>query len=458
MGAVVDVPGAPASGASGPPEDAEDPAPRRSTRALETVVALVVIAVLFWVVMTRVVLVPPEVRDAPVQEFGALPVQTRVLAAGIDLAGLEVTGTLAARQRVVIAAERGGRVVRVAPDWRPGRQVRAGEELFAVDAGPAELAVATAQARVAEAQAALELARVDVTVSADALPLLEEAAVTATRVRERLGRLLETGEASPSMVDEALAQEIQAKLGLQGGQGQRDRAVAAVLAAEGALASASAGLAEARDGLARHAFHAPFAGELAGSGPPLGSLRVPGNPLDTLTDPAHLALAAWIHESDLARALPGADVHVELPARPGLVLKGTLVGRAPEADPLTRNVALEIGFDPGDVAAADLPAGIFARGVVAAPNGGRLPAALWLHRSELVWARGTPLAFVARTGADGALVAHPIPLQLGLEVGEGYVVGSGLAAGDRLITAPLDRLATEGPSPVALAPAVDAGG
>ena len=56
-----------------------------------------------------------------------------------------------------------------------------------------------------------------------------------------------------------------------------------------------------------------------------------------------------------------------------------------------------------------------------------------------MWEEGAAWAYVLVT-RDDVRVAEARRLRLDLEAGEGFTVGAGLAAGDRLITAPLDRV------------------
>lgn len=415
----------------------------QASRKLETTIALVVIVALFGLLMKTVILVEDPVREAPPRTFGALPVDVRALApSGVD-EGVELTGTLVARRQVALAAETGGRVVRVFADWRPGRRVAAGEELFALDGVPAELARAAAAAQLAEAEARATAAAVDAQAAKDAVPHLEAAFEVATRLRQRLEKLLATGETSASMVDDALVGERQAAIALQAGRSRVEQAGAASGAAQATVETARAALAQAEDAVGRLAFRAPFAGELTGYGPARGDLLLPGGVVGTLVDPGSLVLVAQVHESRLARVAPGAEVAVTLPAFPGFRSAGRVAGRAPSADVLTRNVALDIEVETWP---AQVTAGLFARARVA---GGPLPAGtVRIGRDEVVWAGGAALAFVVNAAGDEAL---PTALIEPLEVGEDFVVGAPFTVGQRLVTRPLDRMATERPTAIVLA-------
>ena len=417
-------------------------------RSLETVVALAVIALLFFTLWVRVISVVEEPRPAPPMDLGAVPVTLRDLAAEPIELTLDLRGTLAPVRRAAVAVETPGRLVEVAPGWRAGRAVEAGELLARVDALPAELAWETARAARDQATALRDAAEVDAAQAAEALPILEEALAVAGRERARVEELAVTGEASDALVDQALGAELAARSAAQSGRAAVARTAAAALAAEASLAAAEASLRQAADRKGRHDVTAPFAGVLSATGPEVGDLAASGMPLGEVLDTSTLVLLAQVHESDLAGLAPGLDVAVTLPSRPGLELAGTIARLAPAADPLTRSLAVEVELDN---TATALPAGLYAEGRVVQ---GRLDDALWIDRAELRWEAGLPLAFVATgVGAPpGGLVAEPRALTLGPPHGEGFLVTAGLAGGERLIVEPLDRMEVDPSAPTEVRP------
>ncbi len=68
---------------------------------------------------------------------------------------LRLTGTVEAAAQVDLAPQVGGRIVEVAPSARPGARFEAGEVLFRIDPRDYEVALASAQARLADAQSGL---------------------------------------------------------------------------------------------------------------------------------------------------------------------------------------------------------------------------------------------------------------------------------------------------------------
>lgn len=423
-----------------------------SRRTLESLVALCVIAVLFYFLMVKVILVTEPPRPAPERHLEAPRVASRTLEAGFVKPPVVLTGSLAPAARVTLSVETGGRVVEVLEDWRAGREVAAGELLLGIDARPLELALATAEARETEARAALGAATIEVQSARGLLPILAEAVAVARRERARLEGLRETGEASPSMIDAALAAEVQARLAEENGKAQERRALATEAQLKAAAKSALAAVDQAREALRHVKLRAPFAGVLTADGPELGALvmpgsaLVPGTGLGELVDLDSLRLVAQAHESLLGRLKLGSEAHLSLPSQPGTDLIAQHVRIAPLADPLTRSLAIE--FEVAQPKERRLPAGLFAEVSLPAEAGpgGRVR----IERGEFLWSRGgDAVAFVAADSAD-QVVAEPRALQLGSEVGEGFEVLSGLSAGEELITGPLDRLDPELATPITL--------
>lgn len=420
-------------------------------RTLETLIALAVIAVLFYFLMVRVILVKQPLQPAPPRDFGAVLVETRSLGGVERWPAVQLSGNFAPRARLKISAEVGGRVTAVLDGWRQGCEVSKGELLFAVDPKPSQLALATAAARLAEAEAALASATVEVRVAKEMMPFLIRANEVATRVRVRLAGLIDTGESSASMVDGAIATEVQAQLAERTGAASLARATSLILSSQARVRTAEAAVAQAQEALRHLAFKAPFAGTLTADGPELGALLTPGGSLFSgatlgeLIDLGELRLLAQVHGSELARIQVGALAKISIPAMPGLQLEGEVLRIAPLADPLTRSLVVEIRTK--QLASQRLPAGVFARAEIEAAQGGLPSEAIYIERGEFIWNKGEAIAFIVQSEPN-RVVAMPQPLQLGAAIGEGFLVTGGLFKEAILITGPLDRLDPLAPTPV----------
>ncbi|MDF1798633.1 MAG: efflux RND transporter periplasmic adaptor subunit [Planctomycetota bacterium] len=407
-------------------------------RSLETLIALVVIAALFTLLWVKVISVVEPQRPVPPMDMGPVPVQTATLESRSIPRELAVQGSLAPVRRAVLSLETGGRVVEVLEGWRAGRLVEAGELLARVDSAPAVLAWETARAQRDQAKAVLAAAEVEVHEAEATLVVLERALEVPTRERKRIEGLAATGEASAALVDQALRLELAALSAVQAGRSAKARAEAAVDSGAAALLAAEAILRQAADRRDRHGLTAAFPGLLTSAGPELGDLLAPLVPLGELVDTSRLLLLAQVHESQLAGLAIGQAVTVSLPSRPGLSLPGQVARLGVLADPKTRSLSVEIELDNRE---AGLPAGLFAMARVALEQ---LDDALWIDRSAFTWQGGRAVAFVLADGGQ----AEPRVLQLGEAVNEGFLIEAGLAAGDELILAPLDRLDPLGPTAV----------
>ena len=419
-------------------------------RTIETLIALAVIAVLFYALMVRVILVQDPVRPAPPHTFGPPQVRVRTLTPGLEWPPLQLSGNLIPRARLNLDAEIAGRVVEVLEEWHVGREVAAGELLFAVDPKPSELALASARARLVEAEAQQAAAQVEVRAAEDELPILKEALEVARRESARVENLSHTGESSLSTVDQARATAIQAQLALANGRAALARARAVLGSRKAALQTAGVALQEAEEALRHLGLRAPFRGVLTAAGPQVGTLLTPGNAalrgvsLGELVDLSELRMSAQVHESRWQQIVLGAHVSIEIPALGGLNLPGEVIGIAPQADPLTRNLTVEIRAEqPED---RPLPAGLFALARVTVQP----PAAAGdfaIEREELLWREGVPIAFVVDRAAAQPL-ARPRELKLGPALGAGFTVQSGLATGETIVSWPLDRLDPQGPTEI----------
>lgn len=98
-------------------------------------------------------------RQAPPQQeapFRGVLVETLTVAQGDHRLAIRATGTVQARTEAEIVPQVSGKVVRVAPSLVAGGFLRAGEELFAIEAIDFELAVEKAAANLSKAELDLE--------------------------------------------------------------------------------------------------------------------------------------------------------------------------------------------------------------------------------------------------------------------------------------------------------------
>ena len=405
-------------------------------RTAQSLVAIALILALgapawFWITKKS----PPP--TAPLRELGPVPVSTRAVSGADVTVEVAAYGTLLPARRVPLTLEVSGRVEEVHPNWIPGGSAREGEVLCVLEDRPFELEERAARARLDEALAGVERAKTDLASATAVLEKSSEQLELSRTVHRREVELMEGGGSSQAAVDRARLSLVAAELALENARAAEGAARSALALAEATVATAHATVEQAIDRRARRVLVAPFDGRLTGRAPERGSYAAGadrgGLPLGELVDVATLHLSLQVFEDDLPGLVVGLPAAVTLPSRPGLELPGRVraVGRV--VDATTRSAAVEIeiqnGGEPGEDA---LAAGQFAAARIAVRE---LEGALVVGRGEFVWDGDRPVAFVADGGACEARA-----LELGRAVGEGFVVRSGLVAGERLVVHPLDRL------------------
>lgn len=216
---------------------------------------------------------------------------------------VELPGTVEADRTAAVSSRVMATVTAVLV--QAGDPVRRGQILVEIDAQTASGQVAQARGGLAQAQAALSLAE---------------------RNYERYKALAASEAASQVELDVAKMQYEQAR--------------GAVEQARGAVSAASSVAAESR-------VVAPFDGRVTARMVEVGDLAAPGRPLVQIESAAAHRLAVLVPESVIARTglAVGATVPVSIDARPDLGrFSGTVVERAPAADPLAHSFTVEISL------------------------------------------------------------------------------------------------------------------
>lgn len=267
-----------------------------------------------------------------------------------------------------------------------GDTVAAGQTLLAIDPTAAQGQVSQAQGGLAQAEAALTLAK---------------------RNRERFEALAATKSASDLELDMARM--------------QYEQAAGAVQQARGAVDSASSVARESR-------VVAPFAGRVAARLVEVGDLAAPGRPLVMIESSVGRRLVVAVPETVARTAglVPGQTVAVTLDARPDLgEIAGKLAEISPGPDPVSHSYTVKI-----DLPALDLPAGAAGRAVLA----GARRETVAVPRAALIESGGLTLVVVR----DSSGHAQSRVVTIGAGHGPGGVGGaaetveilSGLAGGE----------------------------
>ncbi|HEY2211034.1 MAG TPA: efflux RND transporter periplasmic adaptor subunit [Bradyrhizobium sp.] len=277
--------------------------------------------------------------------IGAAPVATTLARAERHsiTETLAVTGSLAAREEIVVGAEVDGlRIVELLADV--GDRVEQGQVLARLDGAMLRTQLAQNTSTIAKADASIAQARASIAETQAA----EAEAADALKRAQALGA---TGTASPVQL---LARETQAKV-----------AVAKATAAEANLriAEAERALAEAQRSeielkIARTELKAPAAGTISHRAARLGAVAgTVGETLFQIVRNGEIEFDAEVPETVLPQIVPGQNVEVWLSGVSEAII-GTVRLVDPSVDKLSRlgRVAVALSHHPA------MRAGIFARG------------------------------------------------------------------------------------------------
>lgn len=229
--------------------------------------------------------------------------------------------------KVTVSAEVGGRIVETFV--KEGDDVAAGQLLFRIDPEPYRLALAEAQAELAQAQANVialsnspDLAGVDISAAR------EDIAFAQARF-ERVRALRDRGFSTKADFEAAEHAVAQAREGLHQAEARQREARAKLATAPAVpgenpqIARARARIADAELALSRTEVRAPAAGRIAQADRlQVGQQAVASLPLVTLVMADASYVEANFKETDLADMREGQRAKVELDAYPGLELEG----------------------------------------------------------------------------------------------------------------------------------------
>ena len=341
----------------------------------------------------------PEEKESVVE---ALPVLTAMSYAEPVQLRVSSHGEVQARAEIDLAAEMGGRLTYIAPDFLPGGQFSKGQVLFRLDDRELKLRVIQAEAAIAQA---------------------------------RTSFIRETSEANLARLDaEDLGVDNVSDLALRGPQ---------IAEAQAQLASAQAALDEAQLQLDRTVIRAPFTGRVRTKLTDTGAYITPGMQLGRVYATDMVDVPIPMSDKDLA-ALGLGIGFVETDAQPGppVTLTATIAdtphswtGRISRTDssfdPATRVLFAYVTVkDPYGVNADNgtpLAPGLF---VTADIEGRKLVEGIVVPRTAL---RGTDEIFVARE--DDTLEVRPV--RVASSDRERVVIVEGLTAGEQVIASPV---------------------
>lgn len=338
----------------------------------------------FKIVVASIAALTPVLVQAAGSEVP--PVLASVAAVAVSKAEVSgFDGVVEAVRQTVLAVQVAGSIVELRV--KAGDTVKTGQVLARIDARAANQSATASQAQVQAARATLAVASKDFA---------------------RQKQLFEKRFISQAALEQAEAVY---------------RAAAAQVAAQIAQADV------ARSQSDFFILRAPYNGIVADVQVVLGDMAMPGRPILTLYDPAHLRITAAIPQTIAISPLVQQAIRVELPVAtvsPKWIIP-TQVTVLPTIDPNTHTQQIRLDLPAGN---ASVVPGMFARAWLPAPGvaGGRVtvPAKAIFHRAEMTG------VYVLDT------VGRPLlrQVRVGRTVEDWTEVLSGIAAGERVATDP----------------------
>lgn len=160
-----------------------------------------------------------------------------------------------------------------------------------------------------------------------------------------------------------------------------------------------------------------------------GDYVSPGSVLFDVADLSHVWILFDAYESDLPYLSQGQKVDFTIQAIPGASYSGNITFIDPVLDPVTRvaRVRIEISNQGGK-----LKPEMFATGIVNATLN-QFKNKLVIPRSAVLWTGKRSVVYVKQTGSDEP-VFKIRTIELGPMLGNSYVVESGLADGEEIVT------------------------
>ena len=318
------------------------------------------------------------------------------------------TGTLTAHTKATVSPKIQGRLMTLTVDQND--TVTTGQLLATLDDSDLREQVAIAKANLDAAQATLDRVQAD-----DARA---KAVVTQARLDyKRFDRLGTTSAVSTSDVDKSRESMQVAEAGVVS-------AAAATIEARKQMASIERSLRYQETKLADTKIHSPFAGLITRRDRDVGDIIVPGASIFQLVSTNEIWVSAWVDESAMGALQPGQSARIVFRSDPLKLYSGRVIRVGREVDRETREFLV-------DLSAEELPRGwaIGQRAEVFIQTG-KKDNVVQVPRKLVRWREGNAGVFVI---ADGK--ASWRNLKLGMAGGEIAEIESGLAAGDKVISA-----------------------
>jgi RND family efflux transporter MFP subunit len=317
----------------------------------------------------------------------AVPVQLAQLQPQPIAQTSEYLARLSSRRSVTLQPQVTGHLRSI--EVRPGMVVKEGTLLMQIDPDQVQAQVASLQAAVRSAEAALAYAE-------------------------------QNARRTQGLVKEGLAS-----------QEERDQAVRALAEAQAAARSARAQVSAQQTQARYFSIRAPFEGVVGDIPVKVGDLVGPTTPLTTLDENTRLEAYVSVPLEQAQDLNPSTKVQL-LDSAGKVLAEGTPSFVASQVDPATQGVLVKIRFEN----AKGLRTSQFTRARIIwrTEPGLRVPTVAVTRQA------GQAYVYVAEGGKDGGQVARQRPVQLGDIEANAYAVTRGLRPGERVVVAGVQKL------------------
>ncbi len=360
---------------------------------------------------------------APPVEITTAAAITRALQRGVD-----VVGSFTADEEVVVSAQAPGELSQLNVDF--GSFVQAGQIIATIDQRDAKLKIEQAEATLKQTLARLGMpssekdgATFDAAQNADVK--VAKAQLDWTKMDlERAARLVENGDVSRSIFDQAQTQNNLA-------QARHQAALDAVNQQLAVVEQQRSALNMAKKSLADTIVRAPISGAVKEKHTARGAYLPVNGRIVTLVKINPLRLRAEIPESSTAAVRTGQQMTLTVDAFPNRKFSGRIVRIGPSLNEQTRALTVEAQVaNPGNL----LRPGMFAKSsLITAPNA---PAVL-VPSKAVVTIAGLSKVFVIENGKAVEKI-----VKTGVTDGDLIEIKEGVTSGATLATSNLDRLQT----------------
>jgi multidrug efflux pump subunit AcrA (membrane-fusion protein) len=365
---------------------------------------------------------------------------------------IQATGSFAADETSDVAPEASGQVIATPVDV--GTFVSEGAVIARLDDRDARLRLQQAEANERQAVAAVRQAQERLGLgqggafNANEVPEVRaarqnyEAAEAQARLAEtnaqRYARLVETGDVSRSVFDQARTQSDTARAQANAARQQLEVALnvarqsnVGISQVQAQLDAARSQAALARKAVADSVIKSPFSGYISDRPVAIGEYVTPASKVATLLRTNPIKLRLQLPEADAGRVQPGMVVIATVSAYPDKEFAGKVSIVNPAIDPVSRTVTVEIDMsNPGNV----LRPNMFATGRIMQPGGAM---GVFVPREAII---NDPATASARVYAIEGDTARLRVVQVGEELGGLVRIVSGVNPGEVVATSNLDQL------------------